>query len=265
MKKFFMISMLILSMMIFVACGGDKEAAPQDDDTSDSGSEVADNDSGEEADDEADEDKTDSGQTETDNDSGADDTDPDTDTGTETDTDDDAETGTDTDPESDPVCEKIVFKSMDMMSYDEYEMDFWFYDQEEFDDDTIPLFFAEVLFNESLIELGVKTVSFDNLDPNTCDEHPCIFLYGDLDEMWHAEKSYYAKKGSITFDEINEDTAGSKGSSTSILFYEVEVMETEEDYIWVETQNGKCYELQPLTWDTLDGSDQVECEDGADC
>lgn len=274
MKKFFVISMLILSMVFLVSCGGKKKVTPNGEDKTDTDTDVVDTDSGDDSDTG---DKTDSGQTDTDTDADTTaDTDADTTADTDADTTADTDTDTDTDtgsqePEEDSECEKITFKSFDSMPYSDYEIDLWLYDTEEYDDETVPVFFAEIYFDKSIVELIGKTVSFENSDPNDCENKPCFFLYGDIygdiDETWHSEKTYFAKKGSVSFEDVNEDTVGSKAQTTSILFYEIDIKESDTNEEWVDVEGGKCYELPAFKWDTLNDytEDEIPCEIDDDC
>ncbi len=263
MKKFFVISMVVLSMVFLVSCGGKKKVTPNGEDKTDTDTDtdVVDTDSGDDSDTG---DKTDSGQTDTDTQDADTDTHADTDTDTDIDTDTDTDTDTGSQDEG-SKCEKITFKSFDSMPYGDYELDFWLYDTEEYDDDTIPVFTAELYFDKSIVELIGKTVSFENSDPNDCENKPCFFLYGDIDATWHSDKTYFAKKGSISFDDVNEDTDGSKAQTTSILFYEIDMKGSDTNKEWGDVENGKCYELPALKWDTLDDYDPIECEIDDDC
>lgn len=254
-------------MMFLVSCGDGKKMTPAGGDETDTDTDAVDTDSGDDSDTG---DKTDSGQTDTDTqdadtDTHADtdtDTDTNTDTGTDTDTDTDADADTGSQDEEDSQCEKISFKSFEIFPYGNDEIDLVLYDSEEFDIDTIPLFFAEVYFNKNLAELIGKTVSFENSDPNDCENNNCFFLYGDVDESWYAEKTYFAKKGSFNLENTNEDGLAVK--STKIVFYEIEPKETDDEDIWVESESGKCYRLPAFEWGNLE-YDEPECESNADC
>lgn len=255
MKKFFVVSIMVLTMIFFVSCGGSdkkKSNENQDENSTDTeqedDSDVVDTETGDNSDTS---DSGDSGNADT-GDSGQTDT---GDSGDDSDTGDDGDTGTVT------GCEKIsfptTFKSFDIRPYDDYEIDVWLYESETFNNDTDPLFFISVLFADSMVELTGDTVDFGVTDPNSCDDNNCVFLY---DYNSTTEDMYIAKTGSIYFEDVNEDTLGSKGSTTSVLFYKVSIKETETDMFYEWDEEGKCYELTPLTWDNRNGGEEEDDE-----
>lgn len=258
MKKFLTVTLLVLSMMIFVSCG-------DSDDETDTGDTVSDSDS-DTGDSAADEEKTDTGDQTNDEENNTpglpNDDDEATDTGdsaddnesTDTDdpdSDDNTDTGDDNVVIDDSTCETVVYKSMDVRKMDVNEIDIWLYDSETYVDDTPPLFFIEAYFTKNVTELKGETISLQNLDPN--DENgPLVFFYTDFDaSMWWFKKNYIAKSGSFHIEDVDaDDYTKLKIKTTAILFYELAI--DEENGIYNEVENGKCYKLEPFEWNTID-------------
>lgn len=175
MKKFFVISLLVLSMMIFVSCGDSEDETDTGDTVTDS-----DSDTGDLA---ADEEKTDtdSSNDEENNTPGLpDDSDSTsdeevTDTGDTTDDADNTDTGDNTEVIDDSNCETVVYKSKDVRKMDVNEIDIWLYDSETYADDTPPLFFIEAYFTKNVTELKGETISLQDLDPNK-EDGTLVFL-----------------------------------------------------------------------------------------
>ena len=251
MKKFCVISLLVLSMMVFVSCGSDNE------DETDTGDTVADSasDTGDSA---TDEDKTD---TDSSNDNEAetpglpDDGDS-TDDGEITDTGDSANDEDNTDTGSNDViddsnCETVVYKSMDVRKMDVNEIDIWLYDTETYEDYTDPLFFIEAKFAKNVTELKGETISLQDLDPNA-ENGTLVFFYSDFDaSMWRFKKNYIAKSGSFHIEDVDaDDYMKLKIDTTAIIFYELAI--DAENGVYTEVENGKCYKLEPLEWNSID-------------
>ncbi|MBO7127269.1 hypothetical protein J6W78_06950 [bacterium] len=259
MKKFLTITLLVVSMMIFVSCG-------ESDDETDTGDTVSDSDSGSDTGDSAtDEEKTDTGDQTNDEENNTpglpDDDDGDstndeeaTDTGDQTNDDDDTDTDTDTGDHNiidDSNCTTVVYKSMDVRKMDVNEIDIWLYDSETYEDYTDPLFFVEAHFAKNVEELKGETVSLKGSDPNK-EDGDRVFFFVDLDSsMMHFREIYIAKSGSFHIEDVDaEDYTKLKVNTTAIVFYELLI--DEENGVYTEVQNGKCYKLEPFEWNTID-------------
>lgn len=250
MKKFFVISLLVLSMMIFVSCGDSNDETDTGDTVTDSDSDTGDSATDEEKTD------TDSSNDEENNTPGLpDDSDTTndeevTDTGDTTDDTDNTDTGNN-DVIDDSNCETIVYKSKDVRKMDDNEIDIWLYDSETYEDETPPLFFIEAKFSKNVTELKGETISLKDLDPNA-ENGTLVFLYNDFDaSMWWFKKNYIAKSGSIHIEDVDaDDYMKLKIDTTAIVFYELLI--DEENGVYIEVENGKCYKLEPLEWNTID-------------
>lgn len=263
MKKFCVISLMVLSMIFFVSCGGDSDdekgennaeqtdadqtdtEQQKDDSDADTGS----GDSGDSGDSVNDGDKTDSGDSaddgdKTDSGDSADDGDK-TDSGDSADDGDETDSGND-EPIDDSNCETVVYKSMDMILYDVNEINIWFYDLETYEDTTPPLFFAELKFAKNVDELKGETVSLKGSDPNKEDGNR-VFLYKK--PYTAEEENFIAKTGEIHIEDVNEGNI--KIKTTDIIFSAILISDTEEDYVWIEDPNGKCYKLAAFEWDSI--------------
>ena len=262
MKKFFTVAFLVLSMTFFVSCGsssddekgennGDKTDADQtdteqtDDSDADTGSgDNGGNDNGQ-TDDNGDSDgdggKTDTGDSADDNDA---------DTGDSANDEDNTDTGDNNEVIDDSNCETVVYKSNDVLKMEKNEIDIWFYNTETFEDETPPLFFIEARFSKDVTELKGETVSLKNLDPNK-EDGTLVFFYTDFDSsMWWFKKNYIAKSGSFHIEDVDaEDYTKLKIDTTAIVFYELAI--DEENGVYTEVENGKCYKLEPLEWDSM--------------
>ncbi len=251
MKKFFVISLLVLSMMIFVSCGDSEDETDTGDTVTDSDSDTGDSAADEEKTD------TDSSNDEENNTPGLpDDSDSTsdeevTDTGDTIDDADNTDTGDNTEVIDDSNCETVVYKSKDVRKMDVNEIDIWLYDSETYVDDTPPLFFIEAYFTKNVTELKGETISLQDLDPNA-ENGTLVFLYNDFDaSMWWFKKNYIAKRGSFHIEDVDpDDYTKLKINTTEILFYELLI--DEENGVYNEVENGKCYKLEPLEWNTID-------------
>ncbi len=253
MKKFLTVTLLVLSMMIFVSCGDSNDETDTGDTVSDS-----DSDTGDFA---ADEEQTDTGDQTNDEENNTpglpDDDEGDsandeekTDTGDQTNDEDDTDTG-DNNVIDDSSCETVVYKSMDVRKMDVNEIDIWLYDSETYVDDTEPLFFIEAYFTKNVTELKGETISLQNLDPNN-EDGTRVFFYTDFDaSMWWFKKNYIAKSGSFHIEDVDaEDYTKLKVDTTAIVFYELLI--DEENGVYTEPENGKCYKLEPFEWNSID-------------
>lgn len=253
MKKFLTVTLLVLSMMIFVSCGDSNDETDTGDTVSDS-----DSDTGDFA---ADEEQTDTGDQTNDEENNTpglpDDDEGDsandeekTDTGDQTNDEDDTDTG-DNNVIDDSSCETVVYKSMDVRKMDVNEIDIWLYDSETYVDDTEPLFFIEAYFTKNVTELKGETISLQNLDPNN-EGGTRVFFYTDFDaSMWWFKKNYIAKSGSFHIEDVDaEDYTKLKVDTTAIVFYELLI--DEENGVYTEPENGKCYKLEPFEWNSID-------------
>lgn len=261
MKKFFTVALLVLSMLFFVACGDDDDDTNKygfgggngtntgtdennDDDEGDSGKTDT-GDTGDKTGDDTgdDADSTDDTDSTGDDDTGSDDADT-TDDGDETDSGND-------EPIDDSNCETVVYKSKDVRKMDVNEIDIWLYDSETYEDDTPPLFFIEAYFTANVTELKGETISLQDLDPNK-EDGTRVFFYTDFDAgMWWFKKNYIAKSGSFHIEDVDaEDYMKLKIDTTAIIFYELSI--DEENGVYNEVPNGKCYKLEPLEWNSID-------------
>ena len=251
MKKFFVISLLVLSMMIFVSCGNSEDETDTGDTVTDSDSDTGDSAADEEKTD------TDSSNDEENNTPGLpDDSDSTsdeevTDTGDTTDDADNTDTGDNTEVIDDSNCETVVYKSKDVRKMDVNEIDIWLYDSETYVDDTEPLFFIEAYFTKNVTELKGETISLQDLDPNN-EDGTRVFFYTDFDaSMWWFKKNYIAKSGSFHIEDVDaEDYMKLKVDTTAIVFYELLI--DEENGVYIEPENGKCYKLEPFEWNSID-------------
>ena len=258
MKKFFTVALLVLSMLFFVACGDDDDDINtqglgggngtgtntgtdenNDDDEGDSGK-TDKGDTGENTGDDAD--TTDDTDSTGDDDTGSDDADT-TDDGDETDSDND-------EPIDDSNCETVVYKSMDVRKMDVNEIDIWLYDSETYEDETPPLFFVQAYFTENVTELEGQTISLKNLDPNK-EDGTRVFFYTDFDaSMWWFKKNYIAKSGSFHIENVDADEYTKlKIDTTDIVFFELAI--DEENGVYTEPANGKCYKLEAFEWNSI--------------
>ena len=249
-------------MIFFVSCGGDSDdekgennaeqtdadqtdtEQQKDDSDADTGS----GDSGDSGDSVNDGDKTDSGDSaddgdKTDSGDSADDGDK-TDSGDSADDGDETDSGND-EPIDDSNCETMVYKSKDLLVYDVNEIEMWFYDTETFDDYTDPLFFIDAFFSKNIADIKGEAVSLEGSDANKEGSNR-FFLYKKPQTA--EEEDYLAKSGSITVEDI-DGNGKAKISTTAIVFYQIAI-DDGEDYRWVEVENGKCYKLEPLEWDS---------------
>ena len=249
MKKFFAISFLILSMMIFVSCGDSNDDEPEKvenkadkPDTEQNDSDTADNGSGNDSDsNKPEDDNTDSGDSANDDESN---TPGSLDDADSTDDEDNTDTGSN-DVIDDSNCETMVYKSKDLLVYDINEIEMWFYDTETFDDYTDPLFFMDAFFSKNIADIKGEAVSLEGSDANKEGSNR-FFLYKKPQTA--EEEDYLAKRGSITVEDI-DGNGNVKISTTAIVFYQIAI-DDGEDYRWVEVENGKCYKLEPLEWDS---------------
>ena len=234
MKKNFVILLAVLSMFFFVSCGGDDEEPEKSEKNGGQNDTEQVND--------ADSEENDNGQTDVKDD--ADDEPAET-------ADDDAEEPAETpdnndEPIDDSKCETVVYKSMDLLVYDVNEINIWFYDLETYEDTTPPLFFAELKFAKNVDELKGETVSLKGSDPNKEDGNR-VFLYKK--PYTAEEENFIAKTGEIHIEDVNEGNI--KIKTTDIIFSAILISDTEEDYVWIEDPNGKCYKLEALEWDSI--------------
>ena len=254
MKKFFTITLLVLAMVIFVSCGDSDDETDTGDTVNDS-----DTDTGDSA---TDEEKTDTGDQTNDEENNTpglpDDDDSDstndnevTDTEDQTNDEDDTDTGDNDEVIDDSNCETVVYKSMDVRKMDVNEIDIWLYDSETYVDDTEPLFFIEAYFTKNVTELKGETISLQDLDPNN-EDGTRVFFYTDFDaSMWWFKKNYIAKSGSFHIEDVDaEDYMKLKVDTTAIVFYELLI--DEENGVYIEPENGKCYKLEPFEWNSID-------------
>jgi hypothetical protein len=263
MKKFFTVALLVLSMLFFVACGDDDDDINtqglgggngtgtntgtdenNEDNKGDSGKTDT-GDTGENTGDDAD--STDDTDSTGDDDTGSDDAD----TTDETDsTGDETDSGND-EPIDDSNCETVVYKSMDMILYDVNEIDIWIYDTETYDDYTDPLFFIQAYFAKNVDELKGETVSLKGSDPNK-EDGTRVFFYTDFDaSMSWFKKNYIAKSGSFHIEDVDaDDYTKLKIDTTAIVFYELAI--DEENGVYTEPANGKCYKLAAFEWNSID-------------
>ena len=250
MKKFLTVTILILAMMIFVSCS-------ESDDKTDTGDTVSDSDS-DTGDTATDEEKTDTGDQTNDEENNTpglpDDGDSTndeetTDTGDQTNDEDNTNTGDNVIDDSN--CTTVVYKSMDVRKMDVNEIDIWLYDSETYEDYTDPLFFVEAHFAKNVEELKGETVSLKGSDPNK-EDGDRVFFFVDLDSsMMHFREIYIAKSGSFHIEDVDaEDYTKLKVNTTAIVFYELLI--DEENGVYTEVQNGKCYKLEPFEWNTID-------------
>ena len=256
MKKFFAISFLILSMMIFVSCGDSNDDGPEKvenkgdkPDTEQNDSDTADNGSGNDSDsNKPEDDNTDSGDSANDDESNTPDSLDDADS---TDDEDNTDTGDNNEVIDDSNCETVVYKSMDVRKMDVNEIDIWLYDTETYEDYTDPLFFIEAKFAKNVTELKGETISLQDLDPNA-ENGTLVFFYSDFDaSMWRFKKNYIAKSGSFHIEDVDaDDYMKLKIDTTAIIFYELAI--DAENGVYTEVENGKCYKLEPLEWNSID-------------
>lgn len=257
-------------MIFFVSCGGDSDdekgennaeqtdadqtdtEQQKDDSDADTGS----GDSGDSGDSVNDGDKTDSGDSaddgdKTDSGDSADDGDK-TDSGDSADDGDETDSGND-EPIDDSNCETVVYKSKDVRKMDVNEIDIWLYDSETYDDYPDPLFFVEAHFTKNVTELKGQTISLKNLDPNK-EDGTRVFFYTDFDaSMEIFTKNYIAKSGSFHIEDVDaDDYMKLKIDTTDIVFYELSI--DEENGVYTEPANGKCYKLAAFEWDSISGS-----------
>ena len=250
MKKFLTITLLVLAMMIFVSCGDSEDETDTGDTVTDSDSDTGDSATDEEKTD------TDSSNDEENNTPGLPDDSDTTNDEEVTDTGDTTDDADNTDTDSNDViddsnCETIVYKSKDVRKMDDNEIDIWLYDSETYVDDTEPLFFIEAYFTKNVTELKGETISLQNLDPNN-EGGTRVFFYTDFDaSMWWFKKNYIAKSGSFHIEDVDaEDYTKLKVDTTAIVFYELLI--DEENGVYTEPENGKCYKLEPFEWNSID-------------
>ena len=259
MKKFLTITLLVLAMMIFVSCGNSNEETDTGDTVTDSDSNtVADSDS-DTGDSTTEEEKTDTDSANDDenntpglpDDSDSTDDEEVTDTGDTTDDADNTDTGDNNEVIDDSNCETVVYKSKDVRKMNVNEIDIWLYDSETYEDETPPLFFIEAKFSKNVTELKGETISLKNLDPNA-ENGTLVFFYTDFDaSMWWFKKNYIAKSGSFHIEDVDaDDYTKLKIDTTAIIFYELAI--DEENGVYTEVENGKCYKLEPLEWNSID-------------
>lgn len=233
MKKNFVILLAVLSMFFFVSCGGDDEGPEKSEKNGGQNDAEQVND--------ADSEENDNGQTDV-----KDDADEPAETADD-DADEPAETPDNNDePIDDSKCETVVYKSMDLLVYDVNEINIWFYDLETYEDTTPPLFFAELKFAKNVDELKGETVSLKGSDPNKEDGNR-VFLYKK--PYTAEEENFIAKTGEIHIEDVNEGSI--KIKTTDIIFSAILISDTEEDYVWIEDPNGKCYKLAAFEWDSI--------------
>lgn len=233
MKKNFVILLAVLSMFFFVSCGGDDEGPEKSEKNGGQNDAEQVND--------ADSEENDNGQTDV-----KDDADEPAETADD-DADEPAETPDNNDePIDDSKCETVVYKSMDLLVYDVNEINIWFYDLETYEDTTPPLFFAELKFAKNVDELKGETVSLKGSDPNKEDGNR-VFLYKK--PYTAEEENFIAKTGEIHIEDVNEGNI--KIKTTDIIFSAILISDTEEDYVWIEDPNGKCYKLAAFEWDSI--------------
>ena len=256
MKKFLTITLLVLSMMVFVACGDSGDENDTGDTVNNSDSDTGDSATDEgntDTDSATDEENTGTGSATDEENSTPDLPDDEEATDTEEQTNDEDGTGTGDNNEvtDDGSCETIVYKSTDVRNTDVNEIDIWFYDSETYEDDTPPLFFIEAYFTKNVTELKGETISLQDLDPNA-ENGTRVFFYTDFDaSMWWFKKNYIAKSGSFHIEDIDaNDYTKLKINTTAVLFYELAI--DEENGIYNEVENGKCYKLEPLEWNSID-------------
>ena len=237
MKKNFVILLAVLSMFFFVSCGGDDEEPEKSEKNGGQNDAEQVND--------ADSEENDNGQT---------DVKDDADEPAET-ADDDAEEPAETpdnndEPIDDSKCETVVYKSKDVRKMDVNEIDIWLYDSETYEDETPPLFYVEAYFTEDVTELKGQTISLKNLDPNK-EDGTRVFFYTDFDaSMWWFAKNYIAKSGSFHIEDVDaDDYTKLKIDTTDIVFFELSI--DEENGLYNEVPNGKCYKLEALEWDSI--------------
>lgn len=223
MKKWFAFAILVLAAVFFVSCGDSKKDDNKDNpDTTDTDTENPDSAT----------------------DTQPDTTDPDTtpEPADDSDTTDDSD-NPDTTDDSDTAsgdCEILEFGTvyyMNSSSGDYYEA----YAEHGMAGDKAYTDVLQIDFrNKKELETGTFTLSNDR---KTC-EH-CVFLGEDFDKEKQGSptKRYFQESGELVFEEVQEGNLRSRGHGSFRL--------VEVNLSGNPVENGKCYDVKNLEWDTI--------------
>ncbi|MBP5405521.1 hypothetical protein J6Z19_00020 [bacterium] len=242
MKKFLTITLIILSMMVFVACGGSSKKDKNNSDTTN------------------DEDTTDTSDTETPDDADTSDTetpdDPDTsDTETpdnadtsDTETPDDPDTSdTETPDDSDTdVPATCTGLSVDWSAFTHYQKNTFYVTNEDYDPVLQMQFYQDM--QTGAITAGTYDLGSEiNSTYETCTE--CVFIQADLvgeDANAEYSKIYYQKSGELKIDAV-DDSNEIKGTISAVF---AEATIDTETYETLFVENGSCLEIETANFDS---------------
>ena len=262
MKKFFTVTLLVLSLIVFTACGDSKtgkkgNTSNTDSDQVEDDSDVVDTDSNDDktdtVDTDSDDDKTDTVDTDSDDDK--------TDTvDTDSDDDDDADTDPDIDPDTDvPECTGL---SLDLSALTHYQTNKFYVTNNDYD----PVLRMEFYQDEETGKITAGTYDLGseiNASFKTCTE--CVMIQADLvgeGEEATYSKVYYQKSGELKIDAV-DDNNEIKGTISAILA-EATIDEVTFETLFVA--GGSCFEIETASFDSGYEEPCVpQCEAGWEC